>query len=41
MDDVISLGARLSELAAERPERPAITDEKHTVTWAELDRRTN
>jgi bile acid-coenzyme A ligase len=41
MDDVVSLGARLSELAAERPDRPAVTDETRTVTWAELDRRTN
>jgi bile acid-coenzyme A ligase len=41
MDDVVSLGVRLSELAAERPDRPAITDEARTLTWAELDRRTN
>ena len=41
MDDVVSLGARLCELAAERPDRPAITDETRTLTWAELDRRTN
>jgi bile acid-coenzyme A ligase len=41
MDDRISIGARLSEIAAERPERPAITDERRTLTWAELDRRTN
>ncbi|HWF76636.1 MAG TPA: AMP-binding protein [Caulobacteraceae bacterium] len=39
--DVVSLGARLSELAAERPDRPAITDDRRTVTWAELDSRTN
>ncbi len=41
MDDRISIGARLSELARERPDRPAITDERRTVTWAELDRATN
>src|ERR1700736_3444380 len=41
MDDRISLGARLTELAAERPGRPAVTDERRTVTWQELDRRTN
>jgi bile acid-coenzyme A ligase len=41
MDGPISIGARLSELAKERPDRPAITDEHRTVTWAELDRRTN
>ena len=40
-DDIISIGARLRELAAERPDRPAITDQHRTVTWAELDRRTN
>ena len=41
MDDRVSLGARLTELAAERPDRPAVTDEARTVTWTELDRRTN
>jgi bile acid-coenzyme A ligase len=41
MEEVISFGARLAELAAERGDRPALTDETHTVTWAELDRRTN
>jgi bile acid-coenzyme A ligase len=40
-DDIISIGARLRELAAERPDRPAVTDQHRTVTWAELDRRTN
>ena len=40
-DVAISLGARLAELAAERPDRPAVTDQDRTVTWAELDRRTN
>jgi len=41
MDDRVSLGARLTELAAERGEQPAITDERRTVSWTELDRRTN
>ncbi len=38
---LISFGARLSQLAAEKPDAPAITDAAHTVTWRELDRRTN
>lgn len=37
----ISLGARLSEVAREKPDAPAITDATRTVTWGELDRRTN
>jgi len=37
----ISLGARLRQLAAERPDRPAVTDESRTVTWKALDLRTN
>ena len=41
MEDRISLGARLTELANERPDRPAVTDETRTVTWKNLDRRTN
>jgi bile acid-coenzyme A ligase len=41
LDDIISLSARVSELAAERGERPAVTDQHRTVTWAELHRRTN
>ncbi|HEY2176959.1 MAG TPA: AMP-binding protein, partial [Caulobacteraceae bacterium] len=40
-DEFLSLGARLSELARERPDRPAVTDQDRTVTWRELDRRTN
>jgi bile acid-coenzyme A ligase len=40
-DAIISLGARLSQLAAERPQRPALTDQHRTVTWRELDQRTN
>jgi bile acid-coenzyme A ligase len=41
LDDIISLGARVKELAAERGERPAVTDAQRTVTWSELHRRTN
>jgi len=41
MDDVVPLGARLSELAGERPDRPAVTDDRRTVTWAEPGRRAN
>ena len=37
----ISLGERLRRLGAERPDRPAVTDQERTATWAELDRRTN
>jgi bile acid-coenzyme A ligase len=40
-DEIISLGARLTALAAQRPERPAVTDHERTVTWGALDRRTN
>ncbi len=40
-DPVISIGARLRRLAAERPERPAVTDRDRTLTWAELNRRTD
>jgi bile acid-coenzyme A ligase len=41
MEDRISLGARLTELAGEHPDKPAVTDERRTVTWRELDLRTN
>ena len=41
MGDPISIGARLSHLARERPDRPAVTDPDRTVTWHELDRRAN
>ena len=40
-ETIISIGARLRELAAERPDRPAVTDQHRTVTWAELDKRTD
>ena len=40
-DRIISIGARLRELVAERPDLPAVTDIYRTVTWADLDRRTN
>ena len=36
-----SLGARITQLATEKPDAPAITDAAHTLTWRELDRRTN
>ena len=41
MTQPISLGARLTQLARERPDRPAVSDRLRTVTWRELDRRTN
>ncbi|MFI4935350.1 MAG: AMP-binding protein [Caulobacterales bacterium] len=41
MDEPISLGARLTQLAAERPDRPAVSDKDRTVTWKELDLRSN
>ncbi len=37
----ISFGARLSEVAREKPDAPAITDHARTVTWGEFDARTN
>ena len=40
-DQPMSLGARLGQLARERGDRPAVTDQDRTVTWAQLDRRTN
>ena len=41
MDTPISIGARLTQLAAERPDLPAVSDDHRTVTWRELDLRTN
>ncbi|MDE2356490.1 MAG: AMP-binding protein [Alphaproteobacteria bacterium] len=40
-EGIISLGARLKQLAQSRGERPAVTDAHRTVTWAELHARTN
>lgn len=40
-DQPISIGARVRQLAAERPDRPAVSDIDRTVTWRELDLRTN
>jgi bile acid-coenzyme A ligase len=40
-DEVVSLGARVGRLAAERPDRPAVTCGDDTRTWLELDRETN
>ena len=39
--EIISLGARLKELALTRGERPAVTDAARAVTWRELHLRTN
>lgn len=41
MVEPVSLGARLSALAAEHPDKPAISDHERTVSYRELDRRTN
>jgi bile acid-coenzyme A ligase len=40
-DPALSFGARLSQIAAEKPDASAITDAVQTLTWRELDRRTN
>ncbi|HLY81067.1 MAG TPA: AMP-binding protein [Caulobacteraceae bacterium] len=40
-DPALSFGARLSQIAAEKPDAPALTDASQTLTWAEFDRRTN
>ena len=40
-DEVISLGSRVRQLAAERPDAPAVTCDDDTLTWEALDRRTN
>jgi len=39
--EYISIGARLKEIAAEKPDAPAITAQEVTRSWAELHRRTN
>src|ERR1700677_2047156 len=41
MDEPVSLGARLSALAAAHPDKPAVSDHERTVTYGELDRATN
>lgn len=41
LEERISLGRRLTQLAEVRPDRPAVSDQNRTVTWKELDRRTN
>ncbi len=41
MNEPISLGARLRQLAATKPETPAVSDKDRTVTWAQLDARTD
>lgn len=40
-DEMISLGARLRDLAAMRPDAPAVTSGETTLTYAELHKRTN
>jgi bile acid-coenzyme A ligase len=40
-DDVISLGARLGQLAAARPDAIAVRCAEDALSWAALDRRTN
>jgi bile acid-coenzyme A ligase len=40
-DPALSFGARLAQIAGEKPDAPAITDAARTLTWRELDRRTN
>jgi bile acid-coenzyme A ligase len=40
-DPALSFGARLSQIAREKPDAPAITDATHTLSWGEFDRRTN
>ncbi len=39
--EYISIGARLKEIAAEKPDASAITAQDVTRTWAELHKRTN
>jgi bile acid-coenzyme A ligase len=41
MNTPISLGARLRQLAAEQPNKPAVSDKDRSVTWAEFDTRTD
>ena len=38
---LMSFGARVSQIAAQKPDAPAITDADHTLTWRQFDRRTN
>jgi bile acid-coenzyme A ligase len=40
-DPTMSFGARLSQIAGEKPDAPAITDATRTLTWREFDQRTN
>ena len=40
-DPAMSFGARLSQLAREKPDAPALTDAAQTLSWRDLDRRTN
>src|ERR1700722_15076062 len=38
---LLSFGARVSQIAAERPDAPAIPDAAHPLPWRQFDRRTN
>jgi bile acid-coenzyme A ligase len=40
-EEAISLGERFRRLAAEKAERPAVTCDGETVSWASLERRSN
>src|ERR1700710_2484541 len=39
--EYIPIGTRMAEIAAEKPDAPAITSQGVTRTWGELHRRTN
>jgi bile acid-coenzyme A ligase len=41
MTEPVSLGARLRHHALVQPDRPAVTDKDRSLTWAELDARTD
>jgi bile acid-coenzyme A ligase len=39
--EFISIGARMHEIAAEKPDAPALTANDETLTWIQLHKRTN
>jgi bile acid-coenzyme A ligase len=39
--EFIPIGQRMAEIAAEKPDAPAITDVRETLTWKELHKATN
>lgn len=39
--EFISIGARMKEIVAEKPDAPAVTANDVTLTWSELHKRTN